>query len=99
MLRYPSLCRDYIHLITEVLEYFPDKLKDLGADLLNSIMKSLEYGMSHSIYQVGSLAFEAISTLGFYSWFEDTKKGAASRSKKKVGRLVLYKLICTSLKN
>jgi hypothetical protein len=41
-------------------------------------MKSLEYGMSHSIYQVGSSAFEAIATLGFYSWFEDTKSGGAS---------------------
>ena len=77
-LQYPSLCKDYIYLITEVLEYFPDRLKDLDAKLLSSLVKSLIFGMNHAIFEVGSSAFDAMMTLGLYAWFESTKKGADS---------------------
>ena len=69
------LCKDYIYLITEILEYFPDKLKDLGTGLLSSIIKSLEFGMNNPIFEVATSAFDAITTLGFFSWFEMIRKG------------------------
>ena len=78
MLHYPSLCKDYIYLITEILEYFPDQLASFDSSLLDAIMKSLEFGISQPLYDLGSCALDATSTLGLYIWTEILKKEGES---------------------
>ncbi len=38
-------------------------------------MKSLIYGIKHTIFTISSCAFDAIVSIGFFAWFEATKFG------------------------
>ncbi|KAJ3287085.1 Exportin-4 [Borealophlyctis nickersoniae] len=78
MLKFPDLCKDYISLVTNLIKYFPDKLSTLPPELLASLVKSLDFGMDHSIPEVGRSAFEAVTSLALFAWDEQQAKGEAS---------------------
>ncbi|OBZ88181.1 Exportin-4 [Choanephora cucurbitarum] len=63
MLKIPSLCQQYIQLITHLIETFPEKLSGLPAPLFNNLMASLEYGVRHDIPDVNILTLRAITPL------------------------------------
>jgi hypothetical protein len=75
LLAYPSFCKTFISLISEVLNFFPDKLKELSHVLLNNMMQSLEFGMFHAKYDVSSSALIAIANIALYAWNEQTCNG------------------------
>lgn len=63
-------------MVTEIVEYFLDKLPEMDPALLTHLMKSLIYGIKHSIFPISSCAFDAIVSIGFFAWFEATKFGS-----------------------
>jgi hypothetical protein len=77
MIQYPSLCKEFIALVSEIFEYFPDKLPEMDISLLSNLLHSLVYGIKHTVFSVSSCAFDAIVFIGFYAWFEITKFGIA----------------------
>ncbi|RCH84801.1 hypothetical protein CU098_009286, partial [Rhizopus stolonifer] len=59
----PSLCQQYIQLISHLIEIFPEKLSGLPTPLFNNLMASLEYGIRHDIPDVNILTLRAITPL------------------------------------
>ncbi|KAI9318087.1 armadillo-type protein [Dichotomocladium elegans] len=67
MLKIPSLCQQYIKLISNLIEFFPDKLVGLPTDLFNNLMASLEFGVGHDIVDVSILALQAVAPLALWA--------------------------------
>ncbi|KAI9271756.1 armadillo-type protein [Phascolomyces articulosus] len=67
MLKIPSLCQQYIRLISNLIEFFPDKLAALPQDLFNNLMASLEFGVGHDIADVNVLALQAVAPLALWA--------------------------------
>lgn len=63
----PELCQQYIKLISNLIEFFPDKLSGLPSELLNNLMASLEFGISHDIVDVCILALQAVAPLALWA--------------------------------
>ncbi|KAI9483543.1 MAG: armadillo-type protein [Benjaminiella poitrasii] len=70
MLKIPSLCQQYIQLISHLIELFPDKLSGLPAPLFNNLMASLEYGIRHDIPDVNILTLQAIAPLTIWAYHQ-----------------------------
>ncbi|KAI8646967.1 armadillo-type protein [Parasitella parasitica] len=68
MLKIPSLCQQYIRLISHLIEVFPDKLSGLPTPLFLNLMASLEYGIRHDISDVNILTLHAITPLTLWSF-------------------------------
>ncbi|CAG8845900.1 3449_t:CDS:2, partial [Racocetra persica] len=45
VLKIPKICKEYMRLIAHIVEFYPDKLGVLPAELLNNLFASLEYGI------------------------------------------------------
>ncbi|CEP06933.1 hypothetical protein [Parasitella parasitica] len=67
MLKIPSLCQQYIQLISHLIQVFPDKLSGLPTPLFLNLMASLEYGIRHDISDVNILTLHAITPLTLWS--------------------------------
>ncbi|KAI8070967.1 armadillo-type protein [Gongronella butleri] len=63
MLQLPSLCTQYISLVSKLITRFPDKLPELPASLMDSLMSSLEYGLRHPITEINLLTLHAVVPL------------------------------------
>ncbi|EPB86259.1 hypothetical protein HMPREF1544_06987 [Mucor circinelloides 1006PhL] len=74
MLKIPSLCQQYIQLISHLIEVFPDKLSGLPTPLFLNLMASLEYGIRHDITDVNILTLHAVTPLTMWS-FQQTANG------------------------
>ena len=70
MLSFPSLCKNYIQLVAYLLEYFPHKLVELQPELLNSLVKSLLYGLNHPVSTLGIAALKAMESMALFYWVE-----------------------------
>ncbi|KAG0179452.1 Exportin-4 [Apophysomyces sp. BC1034] len=67
MLKIPSLCQQYIRLIAHLIEFFPEKLAGLPSELLNNLMASLEYGISHDITDINISTLHAVAPLALWA--------------------------------
>ncbi|KAG2212895.1 hypothetical protein INT45_007411 [Circinella minor] len=67
MLKIPALCQQYIKLISNLIEFFPDKLAALPQELFNNLMASLEFGVGHDIADVNILALQAVAPLALWA--------------------------------
>ncbi|KAI8147321.1 armadillo-type protein [Fennellomyces sp. T-0311] len=67
MLKIPGLCQQYIKLISNLIEFFPDKLAALPVELFNNLMASLEFGVGHDISEVSILALQAVAPLALWA--------------------------------
>ncbi|CAO3672042.1 unnamed protein product [Umbelopsis vinacea] len=74
MLKIPSLCQQYIKLISNLIEFFPDKLNVIPASLFSNLMASLEYGIGHDITDVNILSFQAIAPLALWAYTQDLQQ-------------------------
>ncbi|CAG8510691.1 17929_t:CDS:10, partial [Cetraspora pellucida] len=45
VLEIPKICKEYMRLIAHIVEFYPDKLGVLPAELLHNLFASLEYGI------------------------------------------------------
>ncbi|CAO3659151.1 unnamed protein product [Rhizopus microsporus] len=63
MLKIPSLCRQYVQLISHLIEIFPDKLSGLPPALFNNLMGSLQFGIQHDIPEINILTLRAVTPL------------------------------------
>ncbi|KAI8985067.1 armadillo-type protein [Pilobolus umbonatus] len=75
MLKIPSLCQQYIRLISRLIETFPDKLPALPQSLYDNLMNSLEYGIQHVISDVNILALHAITPLTLWAYEQQRSGG------------------------
>ncbi|KAI8889382.1 hypothetical protein K501DRAFT_320347 [Backusella circina FSU 941] len=66
MLKIPSLCQQYIQLISHLIEVFPDKLVGLPEPLFNNLIASLEYGIRHDISDVNISTLHAVTPLSMW---------------------------------
>lgn len=67
MLHHPSLCLDFITLVTLALQYIPDKVETLSPQLLESLVRALLYGVTKST------AIAEKSFLGIQHWADNFK--------------------------
>ena len=67
MLKIPNLCQQYVKLISNLIEFFPDKLIGLPADLFNNLIASLGFGVAHDIVDVSILALQAVAPLALWA--------------------------------
>lgn len=67
MLKIPNLCQQYVKLISNLIEFFPDKLIGLPTDLFNNLIASLGFGVSHDIVDVSILALQAVAPLALWA--------------------------------
>ncbi|KAH8550240.1 armadillo-type protein [Umbelopsis sp. PMI_123] len=74
MLKIPNLCQQYIKLISNLIEFFPDKLNAIPAGLFNNLMTSLEYGIGHDITDVNILSFQAIAPLALWAYTQELQQ-------------------------
>ncbi|KAJ3275135.1 Exportin-4 [Terramyces sp. JEL0728] len=71
MLEFPRLCLDYMHLVSLLVEYFPDRLSTLPVSLLNSLVQSLIFGTTLSIGRIPGYSLKAIQSLALFAWSEN----------------------------
>ena len=70
LLQFPTLCSQFFEFIGFMMDTYPEKVCSLPYDLLNSMLESLMFGMSHhdtkvahcSLYGLASIAQEHISS-------------------------------------
>ncbi|CAO3661292.1 unnamed protein product [Umbelopsis ramanniana] len=74
MLKIPSLCQQYIKLISNLIEFFPDKLIGIPPGLFGNLMASLEYGIGHDITDVNILSFQAIAPLALWAYTQELQQ-------------------------
>ncbi|KAJ3323580.1 Exportin-4 [Boothiomyces sp. JEL0866] len=72
MLEFPRLCLDYMHLVSLLVEYFPDRLSSLPVSLLNSLVQSLIFGTTLSIGRIPGYSLKAIQSLALFAWSESS---------------------------
>ncbi|KAJ1330100.1 hypothetical protein BSLG_009732 [Batrachochytrium salamandrivorans] len=72
MLSYSRLCRSYINVVTYLVEYFPNQLVLLPADLISSLFKSLVYGLNQPISSLSISALRAMESISLFLWSEQT---------------------------
>ncbi|CAG8435067.1 2923_t:CDS:10 [Ambispora gerdemannii] len=70
MLKIPRLCSGYIRLVSNIIESYPHRLINLSAELLNSLMASLDT----PIYDVARQGYQAITPLALFAHNEERKK-------------------------
>ncbi|KAL1930141.1 hypothetical protein VTP01DRAFT_1295 [Rhizomucor pusillus] len=106
MLQIPSICQQYIKLISHLIEFFPDKLAGLPADLFNNLMASLDFGINHAINDVNILALQAIAPLALWTHNQmlsnvnvDFLKPALDRFLQQLIDILLFRSLDTSVVN
>lgn len=94
MLKIPSLCQQYIQLISHMIEVFPDKLSSLPSPLFNNLMASLEYGIRHDISDVNILTLHAIAPLSMWVYHQQTHGGNVEFIKEPLQKFLQALLDC-----
>ncbi|KAI8377732.1 armadillo-type protein [Radiomyces spectabilis] len=67
ILKIPAICQQYIKLISNLIEIFPDKLAGLPSELFNNLIASLEFGLRHDIDDIKILTLHAIAPLAMWT--------------------------------
>ncbi|KAI9273596.1 armadillo-type protein [Sporodiniella umbellata] len=75
MLKIPALCRQYVKLISHLIEIFPNKLAGLPPVLFNNLMASLQFGVQHDIPEINILTLRAIIPLTIWAIEQQRKNG------------------------
>ncbi|XP_061176526.1 exportin-4-like [Saccostrea echinata] len=63
LLAFPTLCAQYFKLVTFLAEIHPDKFSSLPENLLNSLMASVELGLSRYGSDISRMSLEIITSL------------------------------------
>ncbi|KAI8926272.1 armadillo-type protein [Entophlyctis helioformis] len=77
MLSFPRLCSDFINLVSNLVEYFPNKLAQLPSELLAGLVKSLVSGVNQPMSALSVSALRAMESLALYLWAESIKHAHA----------------------
>ncbi|OZJ05689.1 hypothetical protein BZG36_01439 [Bifiguratus adelaidae] len=80
MLKIPQLCTQYIRLISNLVEFFPDSLIQIPPELFAKIMESLAFGLSHDIADLARSALQAVTQLALFAHNEHLKSGTEFQS-------------------
>ncbi|KAG1159659.1 hypothetical protein G6F37_004686 [Rhizopus arrhizus] len=75
MLKIPALCRQYVQLISHLIEIFPDKLSGLPTALFDNLMASLQYGIQHDIPEINILSLRAVTPLTVWAMNQQMNGG------------------------
>eukprot|EP00850_Spirogloea_muscicola_P017573 SM000152S01561 [mRNA] locus=s152:294082:301778:+ [translate_table: standard] len=66
LLKYPKLCRQYVTLISHMLEVYPEKVATLPPQAFTQIISCLNFGLQHQDVQVVTMTLAAIAALATY---------------------------------
>jgi hypothetical protein len=66
LLRFPKLCRQYFALLAHMLEAYPAKVAALDAATFATLMRTLEFGLTHADVDIGRESFAALSGLAAF---------------------------------
>lgn len=80
MLKYPRLCRLYTNLISDLLEFFPEKLSQLPPELLASLLKTLTFGIENTFTEVAEATYAAIIALAVHVKYNEAAQGNPQES-------------------
>lgn len=61
LLQFPTLCTQYFSLVGFMMETYPEKVKDLPYELLDALLESLLYGMSHHDTSIAKASLQGLS--------------------------------------
>jgi hypothetical protein len=64
MMDTPRITTEYMKLINNIMELYPDKLIHLPPNLFSSLMESIVFGLDHASFDISRLAFDAVAALG-----------------------------------
>jgi hypothetical protein len=77
MLKYPRLCRIYTNLISDLLEFFPEKLSQLPPELLASLLKTLTFGIENTFTEVAEATYAAIIALAVHVKYNEASQAGS----------------------
>lgn len=77
LLRFPKLCHQYFALLAHMLEAYPGKVAALDTETFATLMRTLEFGLTHNDVDIGRESFAALSALAAFHHQETSRVGAA----------------------
>lgn len=66
LLKFPSLCLQYFKLVTLIGDIYPNKICQLPDNLFQSLMSSIQLGLTQFTAEVSSICLDFLSVLGTY---------------------------------
>ena len=77
LLKFPKLCHQYFSLLAHMFEAYPGKVAALDHETFATLMRTLEFGLTHSDVDIGRESFAALSALAAFHHQEVQRVGAA----------------------
>lgn len=77
LLKFPKLCHQYFSLLAHMFEAYPGKVAALDHETFATLMRTLEFGLTHSDVDIGRESFAALSALAAFHHQEVNRVGAA----------------------
>ena len=75
LLTFPKLCHQYFTLLAHMLEAYPGKVAALGQGTFATLMRTLEFGVTHLDTDIGAESFAALAGLAAYHHMEVVGNG------------------------
>jgi hypothetical protein len=76
LLKFPKLCHQYFALLAHMFEAYPGKVASLDTETFATLMRTLEFGLTHSDVDIGRESFAALSALAAFHHQEVQRVGA-----------------------
>jgi hypothetical protein len=76
LLRFPKLCHQYFSLLAHMFEAYPGKVTETDTETFATLMRTLEFGLTHSDVDIGRESFAALSALAAFHHQEVQRVGA-----------------------
>lgn len=75
LLTFPKLCHQYFTLLAHMLEAYPRKVVNLHPQTFKTLMRTLEFGVTHLDLEIGAESFAALAGLAAFHHREVGKHG------------------------
>jgi len=75
LLTFPKLCHQYFTLLAHMLEAYPRKVVNLHPQTFKTLMRTLEFGVTHLDLEIGAESFAALAGLATFHHREVGKHG------------------------
>jgi hypothetical protein len=76
LLCFPKLCHQYFSLLAHMFEAYPGKVTETDTETFATLMRTLEFGLTHSDVDIGRESFAALSALAAFHHQEVQRVGA-----------------------
>jgi hypothetical protein len=71
-----KFCVEFMKLVSLIITFFPcNRFAEFSPNLLEGLMKGLEYGIEHASFEIAQSSFESLAALGYSCWRESSVNG------------------------